>query len=131
MKVLLDTHFLIWLATAPGSISPKEYAAMAAREGPVMVSAISIWELRVKWHATDRDGRPKGALSAAAGLAFAEGNGFALMPLMPADCVAVLHTPCESRDPFDQMLLAHAQQLTARLLTRDTRLIGHPLAIAA
>lgn len=129
MRILLDTHFLIWLAKTPEVISDKELAVMAGRDGPLIVSAITLWELRMKWSSLDRHGRPKGELSAEAGLAFAERSAFTLAPLTAADCVTGLQDPLGHTDPFDQMLLVHAQQLGARLLTRDRLLLGHPLTV--
>ncbi|MEG3123814.1 type II toxin-antitoxin system VapC family toxin [Sphingomonas sp. GB1N7] len=131
MRLLLDTHFLIWLVNQPGSISQREYALMARREGPLIVSTITIWELRMKWRSLDRHGKPKGDLSPECGLDFAERNGFTLAPLNPSDCTVEVDPPISHKDPFDEMLLAQAQRLGAKLLTRDTKLLDHPLAISA
>jgi PIN domain nuclease of toxin-antitoxin system len=129
VRILLDTHFLIWLAKTPEVITDRELAVMAGRDGPLIVSAITLWELRMKWASLDRHGRPRGELSAEAGLAFAEHNDFTLAPLTPVDCVTTLRDPLDHTDPFDQMLIVHAQQLGAKLLTRDRLLLGHPLTV--
>jgi PIN domain nuclease of toxin-antitoxin system len=44
---------------------------------------------------------------------------------------ASLSGPIDHSDPFDELLHSHAQQLQMRLLTRDEKLAGHPLAVAA
>jgi PIN domain nuclease of toxin-antitoxin system len=131
VRLLLDTHFLIWLVNKPESIRQSEYAVMARREGPIIVSAITIWELRMKWKSLDRHGKPKGELSPESGLIFAERNNFTLAPLDAADCIVEIDPPISHKDPFDEMLLIHAQRLGAKLLTRDTQLVDHPLAISA
>ncbi|WP_236697540.1 type II toxin-antitoxin system VapC family toxin [Sphingomonas sp. Leaf357] len=126
---MLDTHFLVWMATMPHKITKRELDALAKRDGDLIVSAIAIWELRMKWHAYEPKRRDKDSISADAGLGFAQANGFVLAPLDPSDCVIQVVPPIPHRDPFDEMLLAHAQRLDARLMTRDRKLRGHPLAV--
>ena len=130
MRLLLDTHVLIWLARAPDRPNTAESALLARRGTRVLISAVSIWELRLKW---DRSGEARRSelLDPQAALQFAEQAGFELKALTPADCATPLDLPLAHRDPFDEQLLIHAQSLGARFLTRDRLLIGHPLALPA
>ena len=57
MRILLDTHFLIWLATDPGELSTIECQLLSAQEHECLLSTISIWELRVKASAMVRRAR--------------------------------------------------------------------------
>ncbi|RZF64239.1 PIN domain-containing protein [Sphingomonas populi] len=127
MRLLLDTHFLIWLAIDPDEIRPRERALIGAAE--VIVSAASLWEMRLKWQKRDRHGRRKGQLDPALALAFIAANDMQLAGLSAEDCATMLAPAMPVPDPFDEMLLIHAQRLGVRLLTRDRQLIGHPLAI--
>jgi PIN domain nuclease of toxin-antitoxin system len=54
-----------------------------------------------------------------------------LLPLTGEICATALDTPLPHDDPFDELLLIHAQYLGIKLLTRDTKLLDHPLAISA
>ena len=130
MRLLIDTHILIWIARAPDRLNAAESALLGRRGARVLVSAVSIWELRLKW---DRSGaaRRSELLDPHAALEFAEQAGFELKSLTPTDCAVSLEVPIAHRDPFDEQLLTHAQLLEARLLTRDRLLVGHPLSFSA
>jgi PIN domain nuclease of toxin-antitoxin system len=130
VRLLLDTHFLSWLVLAPKKIDRREMALMARSE--LMVSAASILELRIKREkfALSRH-RLKDLLHPAEALDYIRGYGLELVPLTGNVCAAALDTPMRHSDPFDELLLIHAQCLGVKLLTRDEKLIDHPLAIAA
>jgi PIN domain nuclease of toxin-antitoxin system len=128
MRLLLDTHFLVWLATNERLLRAPERRMLESVEHEVVVSTVSIWELRIKDLAHARRGGSASPLSAAHAIAFATGNDIPILAPEAADYAATLSPPLDHGDPFDEMLLVHAQQLGARLLTRDARLIGHALA---
>jgi PIN domain nuclease of toxin-antitoxin system len=130
MRLLLDTHMLVWLAQQPEQLRAEEARAIETADA-LLVSVLSIWELRMKIAGDERRGRPASVLSPAAALAFCRGLGAEVFPLLPDDPTAPLPGTIGNADPFDEMLLVHAQRLGARLLTRDRRLTGHPLAYRA
>lgn len=126
--MLLDTHFLIWAAINPKKITPREQALMSRSD--LLVSVVTILELRIKWQKFGGGShRRTDLLDPAIALAHIAGNGIELAPLTGEDCAAALATPVSHRDPFDEMLLIHAQRLGAKLLTRDGDLQGHPLVV--
>ena len=129
MRVLLDTHFLIWLITSPEHLALKENTIISDPATHLLVSAVSIWELRLKWYRRNPDGTRKGSVSPDDGIDYARENGIELVSLGVGDVATTLAAPMPHSDPFDEMLLVHAQQLEARLLTRDRKLSGHPLAL--
>jgi PIN domain nuclease of toxin-antitoxin system len=59
------------------------------------------------------------------------GQNIDFLPLTAAHATAPLHEPLSHRDPFDEILLVQAQVEGLKLLTRDARLVGHPLATRA
>lgn len=128
MRVLLDTHFLKWVATDPTKITRREQALMSRSD--LVVSAMSILELRIKWQKF-RGGRRRRTdlLDPMVALAHIASNGIELAPMTGEDCAASLDVPVPHRDPFDETLLIHAQRLGAKLLTRDGDLQGHPLVV--
>lgn len=129
MRLLLDTHFLIWMVIDPGEIGRRE-KVLISRNG-LVVSPVSIWELRNKWQKHGGNKGRRDLLDPSVALAYVIGNGLELAPLTGEDCAAALDTRMPHHDPFDEMLLIHAQRLAAKLLTRDTQLVDHPLAISA
>lgn len=128
MRILLDTHFLIWLATDPDELSPAEIRLLMGQEHDCMLSTISIWELRVKASALARRGGAVPALLPSDAITFAALNDLSILSPDLAGYAAPLAPPLTHADPFDEMLLVHAQQLGARLLTRDAKLLPHALA---
>ena len=95
-----------------------------------MFSAVSLWELRLKWSSFYRSGERKGPaepLSVRNSLMALDCQELFLSGI---DAVTELRTPLSHKDPFDELLVAQAQANGLRLLTRDARLIAHPLAIS-
>ena len=128
MRILLDTHFLIWLATDDQALSRAEQRLLTAPDTSILVSTISIWELRVKETSQARRGKPQPPLLAGDAITFARLSDLPIVAPEIDDYAAPLVPPIAHTDPFDEMLLVHAQQLGAKLLTRDDRLLGHALA---
>lgn len=128
MKLLLDTHIAYWMVFHPDELRPTERHALDDDSTELMVSAVSIWELRLKWNSFHRSGDRKGPSGPSEALQTFRELGLPVMPLEPEIAAAALAAPMRHTDPFDELLLVQAQELGMRLLTRDTRLLGHPLA---
>jgi PIN domain nuclease of toxin-antitoxin system len=62
-------------------------------------------------------------------VAFAAAIGWELLPLTARHAAAPLAQPLTHKDPFDELLLVQAQEEGMRLLTRDAKLLGHPLVM--
>ena len=129
-RLLLDTHFLVWLMQDEHRVGAKERRAIERARGSTYVSALSLWELRLKSETLHRRGKRGRYPSAIAGHDFSLASGFKVEALTAEVCAASLRHPIDHHDPFDVMLLIHAERLDARLLTRDDRLLAHPLALA-
>jgi PIN domain nuclease of toxin-antitoxin system len=127
MRLLLDTHFFIWLTGAPQILRPRENALLA-ESSELIVSSVSLLEVRLKWRALEMRGKSHKALGPTTALALVEVNGLTLAELRGADIAAELTPPLAHTDPFDELLLLHAQQLGVKLLTRDSELRDHPAA---
>jgi PIN domain nuclease of toxin-antitoxin system len=128
LGLLLDTHYAYALAGAPGRLSAREVAFLAAPPAAMFVSAVSIWEMRLKWGALHASGAPKGPISPAQALQILAALPIEFLPLHPAHAAARLAEPLSHDDPFDELLLVQAQLEGHKLLTRDSKLIGHGLA---
>jgi PIN domain nuclease of toxin-antitoxin system len=118
MRILLDTHFLLWAVGPPDRLSAKIRSTLEDVENEVMFSAASIWEIAIKAALGREDflARPDGVAQAALG------SGFREVPLVWQDAASVTHLPNYHRDPFDRLLVAQAMATPARLLTSDSKL---------
>ena len=131
MRLLLDTHIAFWLVNDSQSLSLAETTILRRADVEIALTAVALWELRLKWQALYRSGDRKGPIDSQEALAAFRRLGLPILPL-DADVAAtpLLH-PIAHKDPFDDLLLVQAQQLGMKLFTRDEKLIGHPLAFFA
>ena len=133
MRLLLDTQIVQWLALKPEFLSRGEQRILNDTRNDYVVSAVSIWEMRLKWQSSYRSGQPKGEADPQNIIELLSHSRLAYqrLPLTFEHCTAVLATGLDHNDPFDRLLLAQAQVEGLRLLTRDAKFDGHPLAIIA
>ncbi|HRJ74188.1 MAG TPA: type II toxin-antitoxin system VapC family toxin [Terrimicrobiaceae bacterium] len=116
MKVLLDTHAMLWWWTAPERIRKKTLAVLSDPETTVFASAVSAHEMAYKHHC--------GKLALPDGLLKGFGDILAAERWTPLS-ITVEHTllagslPSTHRDPFDRLLAAQATLEKARLVTMD------------
>jgi PIN domain nuclease of toxin-antitoxin system len=124
MRLLLDTHCLIWLLTDSQQLDKASRSVIADADG-VWFSEASIWELGLKW----RKGKIAIQPRRLADQAFANG----LRPL--AIQLEPLLVACELRrkhgDPFDRILYAQARHGGFRLLSIDRTLATFGAAVIA
>jgi PIN domain nuclease of toxin-antitoxin system len=101
VRLLLDTHALIWWTADAPELSGRARAAVADRANEVVVSIASLWEIVIK--------RALGKLEFPEdpGTTLAE-EGFGLLPVGLAHLRALEGLPALHRDPFDRMLVAQA-----------------------
>ena len=130
MRLLLDTHVVIWSTTFEANLLPGERSLLASCETPC-VSVVTFWEARLKWQSFHASGERKGLVAPGVLLRFVEALGWTILPLLARHAATDLLTPLPHRDPFDELLLAQAQVEGLELLTRDTAFRGHPLVLFA
>lgn len=116
MKLLLDTHALLWWWQDSPKLSAPARAALSTPAHTVLVSVASVWEMAIKQRQGKLDGIPTDPRDLSALLAR---SGFGQLTI---DARHALHAGChpaEHRDPFDRMLAAQAELEDATLVTRD------------
>ncbi|MDH5676461.1 MAG: type II toxin-antitoxin system VapC family toxin [Myxococcales bacterium] len=112
MRVLLDTHALIWALADDEELSPAARELIINGETEVLVSAVSAWEIAIK--------RALGKLEAPDDLATVVTDaGFLPRSIDLADAERVGTLPNHHRDPFDRMLVAQALNEGVPIVTRD------------
>ena len=128
MRLLLDTHYVFALGVAWSDLSAGERQFFESTDAELFISAVSIWEMRVKWGARHPSGERKGPVDPSVLLQALLRGGFAFLPLQASHAAAALVVAQVHKDPFDEVLLAQAQEEGMVLLTRDAAVARHPLA---
>ena len=116
MRLLLDTHALIWWWTADDRLSAAARSAIADEGNEVFVSAASAWEISTKQRLGKLAGVPDAVAQFDASVA---ADGFAHLPMTHRHALRAGAFPQDHRDPFDRMLAAQAEIEQLVLLTRD------------
>ena len=121
LRLLLDTHTLIWALQAPERLPPKVLEAFDRAGADVFVSAASTWEIAIK-AALGRLRLPIASLPRAlADAAFEE------LPVRIAHGLAMAQLPLIHRDPFDRLLVAQARHERLTLVTCDAAVRRYPI----
>lgn len=121
MKLLLDTHALLWWWTDDPKLSPAARQAIADDGNQVLVSAASAWEIATK-HRLGKLPHAAQALDRYNELVTAD--GFTHLPISYLHSLKAGTYSSEHRDPFDRMLAAQADLEKAVLVTLDTLFAG-------
>lgn len=117
MRLLLDTHALLWWALDDARLSRPAYAAIADPASTVHVSPVSAFELATKHRL--------GKLSIAEALLadldrYLQEQGFAILPLDLPSALRAGSLPGPHRDPFDRLLIAQAITSDLALVSNET-----------
>lgn len=117
MRLLLDTHLLLWAMEGSRKISRKTLAEIERSE--VFVSAASLWEVSIKAGLGKLRIDPENLLGAI------DKAGFLQLPIEGAHAARVYSLGDHQGDPFDRLLVAQAEVEGMTLLTSDQRLLGY------
>jgi PIN domain nuclease of toxin-antitoxin system len=114
MRLLLDTHVLLWAVGKPARLNAETRSLLEETANEVLFSAASIWEIAIKAKLgrTDFAVRPEQIAWAALE------TGFVELPVSAAAARAA-DLPLHHRDPFDRLLVAQAMAEPVRLYTAD------------
>jgi PIN domain nuclease of toxin-antitoxin system len=126
LRLLLDSHFILWITSDFDKLTCAERAALGG-DVTLIVPAVGLWELNLKWQSLGKSGERRLDIAPANLLAIIRDLGWEIAMLDPDSAVATLAAPILHKDPFDTLLLVQAQELGIQLLSRDEKLIGHPL----
>ncbi|MBU2831891.1 type II toxin-antitoxin system VapC family toxin [Acidithiobacillus ferriphilus] len=118
MKLLLDTHLLLWAADSLERVPVGARALMADMENELLFSVVSIWEVAIK-SGLNRPDFQVDARLLRRGLI---DNGYVELPISGEHAVEVDTLPLIHRDPFDRLLIAQATVEGFVLLTNDATL---------
>lgn len=131
MRILLDTSYVYALMLARWDLSETEKLIFSSKDVQFHVSAVSIWEMRLKFNARDHSGKRKSEFDPEDVVKLLAAHHVVFLPMAAGHAACRLKTPIAHRDPFDELLLVQAQQENLKFLTADCQIIGHPLAIGS
>jgi PIN domain nuclease of toxin-antitoxin system len=115
VRVLLDTHALLWWVTDDPRLSDSARRAMTS--SPVVVSVVSLWEVEIK--------RTLGRIEVDTRQLLHEitqTEGFTVLDVRPTHVLTLGDLPLLHKDPFDRMLVAQALRDRLVILSRDEAL---------
>jgi PIN domain nuclease of toxin-antitoxin system len=121
MKLLLDTHTLLWSIGKSNELSQGVMAELENSNNEILISAISLWEIALKYSvgkliidSFDIKDIPK----------YCKKIGFELIPLDPIEALNSLQLPIKEKhkDPFDRMLIYQCIQNNYTLVSKDSRM---------
>ena len=121
MKLLLDTHILLWAAEGNARLSDQARALLEAEDTLPFFSSVSIWEVAIKTglgrDTFDVDPRllRRGLLA----------SGFVELPVTGEHAIEVRTLEAHHRDPFDRMLIAQSRVEGMTLVTADALILQY------
>ncbi len=125
MKLLLDTHVMLWWLRDDPKLGPRSRAAIAQSGAHLIVSIASFWEFSIKFR------KGKFAEQGSALIAEAVSQGLEVMEISSAHLQALekLEMVAGHNDPFDHLILAQTIAENATLVTSDRQLQGYRVKI--
>ncbi len=126
MKLLLDTHALLWFIGNDPQLSAPARENIENPAHEKFVSAASLWEIAVKLSLEKlKLPRPFGEVFPQQ----LEVNGFELLPISCVQLNQLVALPFHHRDPFDRLLIAQALADGMTVVTRDLEFSKYPAKI--
>ena len=122
MKLLLDTHVLLWAAGEPARLSANARRLINAADNEPLFSVASLWEIAIKRGLGRKDFQVDARLLRRGLL----DNGYSELPIRSEHVVAVEDLPVIHKDPFDRLLVAQATVEGITLLTLDLVVARYP-----
>ena len=118
MKLLLDTHVVLWWLSNPSTISIQAQQAISNRKNQAFISSATIWEMSIK--------------SSLGKLAMPDNleevmiaEDFECLPIFFSHASLAGHLPIIHKDPFDRMLIAQAKIEHLTIVTRDDNMLRY------
>jgi PIN domain nuclease of toxin-antitoxin system len=122
LKLLLDTHLLLWAAGQPDRLSAGTVALLNDPDNELFFSAASLWEIAIKQDLGRSDFQADARLLRRGLL----DNGYVELPISGAHTVSLVGLLPIHKDPFDRILVAQAMVEGILLLTADPLVAEYP-----
>ncbi len=119
MRILLDTHIILWALTDSPRLPEAAHQIITDETNQIYFSAASVWEVSIK-HSLSSEQMP---VSGADLIGYIRDAGYVELPVSSTHAAGVENLPYHHKDPFDRILIAQAISEPMYLLTHD-RLLG-------
>jgi len=124
VRLLLDTHALLWFVLNDPKLSASARAVIADPLNEVLVSPASFWELAIKISLEKSSlNEPYEEFMNRA----IQGNDMAILPIEPRHTSALIPLPRHHKDPFDRLLIAQAIVEGISVVSMDSTLDLYPI----
>jgi PIN domain nuclease of toxin-antitoxin system len=127
VKLLLDTHIVLWAAGQPDKLSESAKDLLTTSDDVLFFSAVSIWEIVIKRSL----GRKDFGVDPRRLRKMLITHGYHELAVISEHTLAVDGLPLLHKDPFDRLLIAQAQVEGMRLLTVDANVLRYEGAMSA
>lgn len=118
MKLLLDTHVLLWWLEDPALLSEAARTAIQDGKNTVFISVATVWEIVIK--------KSLGKLDIPNNLeTVIAANRFLSLPISMSHALTIEKLPPHHRDPFDRMLIAQAIHDELVMVSRDPHILKY------
>lgn len=125
MKLLLDTHLLLWAAGPSPRLSLGARRLITDGDNELFASTASLWEIAIKSALR----RPEFQIDPALFRRNLLNNGYGELPVTGEHAVAVANLPTIHKDPFDRLLIAQSIVEGIMLLTGDPVVARYPAPV--
>jgi PIN domain nuclease of toxin-antitoxin system len=125
VRLLLDTHLLLWAARPSPQLSSRARRLIGDPENELLFSVASVWEVAIKYGRARDDFQVDPRLLRRALL----NNGYQELAVTGEHAVAVADLPPLHKDPFDRILVAQSIVEGITLLTSDPRVAQYPAPV--
>jgi PIN domain nuclease of toxin-antitoxin system len=122
VKLLLDTHLLLWAADSIERVPPNARTLMSDPQNELLFSAASLWEIAIKSSLN----RPDFSVDARRLRRGLIDNGYRELLISSEHAIAINTLPPIHKDPFDRLLIAQAMIEGILLLTDDATVARYP-----
>jgi PIN domain nuclease of toxin-antitoxin system len=123
MRLLIDTHAILWFITADPLLSGEALRLISDENNICYVSIASIWELGIK----ASRGRLDIGIDFPEIIKLIDYSGFITLPIRSADIREVAMLPFYHGDPFDRMIISQAIANNIKIVTKDTQFSNYKI----
>jgi PIN domain nuclease of toxin-antitoxin system len=116
MKLLLDTHTLLWFFSGNSNISPTVRLLIEDTQNQKLISVASIWEMAIKQSQSKLDLKKSASDYVEEKISF---DDFELLPIQLNHLRLISTLPFYHRDPFDRLLIAQSIAEQVPILSKD------------
>jgi PIN domain nuclease of toxin-antitoxin system len=124
LKLLLDTHALLWFATNDAQLSRTADSVISDSQNEVFVSPASYWERAIK---VSLGKYPLSVPFETFITNAIDGNQFRILPVEPKHVAEICSLPHHHRDPFDRLIIAQAIVERMTVVSSDREFAAYPV----